>query len=154
MIAAQLLFTARGNTPTTVAEIANDARVALGAGHAAEGRSRCARFVDEGLRMDEHPGIAFRDGPSGRRAILVGGPDVWEVIREVRATRHTNPRLTDQAVLDLVVENSGVSRLMIDTALAYRAAYPDEVDAHVADADRAEAEGLAAFERTRELMSS
>jgi hypothetical protein len=30
--------------------------------------------------MEEHPGIAFRDGPSGRRAALAGGPDVWEAI--------------------------------------------------------------------------
>ena len=26
------------------------------------------RLVDEGLRMAEHPGIVFKDGPSGRRA--------------------------------------------------------------------------------------
>jgi hypothetical protein len=112
-----------------------------------------ARYVNEGLQMDEHPGIVFRDGPTGRRAVLIGGPDVWEVVRHVRATRRRNPRLTDDAVLDLVVENSGLTRLMIDTALAYRAAYPAEVDAHVADADRAETEGLQALERTRELMS-
>ena len=35
-------------------------------------KSRLAeRYVDEGTRMDEHPGIVFRDGPSGRRAALV-----------------------------------------------------------------------------------
>ena len=26
------------------------------------------RLVDEGLRMAEHPGIVFKNGPSGRRA--------------------------------------------------------------------------------------
>lgn len=25
------------------------------------------RYVDEGLRMAEHPGIVFQDGPAGRR---------------------------------------------------------------------------------------
>jgi hypothetical protein len=36
------------------------------------------RYVEEGLRMDEHPGIGFADGPAGRRAILLGtGLDVW-----------------------------------------------------------------------------
>ena len=42
--------------------------------------SVAVRLVDEGLRMHEHPGVMFREGPSGRRACLVGGPDVWEVI--------------------------------------------------------------------------
>ena len=44
----------------------------------ASASSVAARLVDEGLRMDEHPGVMFRDGPTGRRAVLVGGPDVWE----------------------------------------------------------------------------
>ena len=35
-------------------------------------------YVDEGTRMDEHPGIVFRGGPTGPRAALAGGPDVWE----------------------------------------------------------------------------
>jgi hypothetical protein len=42
------------------------------------------RLVDEGLRMAEHPGIAFKDGPTGRRASLQLGPDVWEVVKTVR----------------------------------------------------------------------
>ena len=39
---------------------------------------RLRRYADEGVRRDEHPLITFRDGPTGRRAGLVGGPDVWE----------------------------------------------------------------------------
>ena len=30
-------------------------------------------------RHYEDPLITFRDGPTGRRAGLLGGPDVWEV---------------------------------------------------------------------------
>ncbi len=104
--------------------------------------------------MDEHPGVMFRDGPSGRRAVLVGGPDVWEVIREVRATRVNDPILPESSLLRQVVENTGLSLPQVRTALAYRAAYPDEVDAFVDDAERAEAEGLAAYERNRTLMTS
>ena len=37
------------------------------------------RYAEEGARRDEHPMITFRDGPTGRRAALLGGPDVWEV---------------------------------------------------------------------------
>ncbi|MCA1570372.1 MAG: DUF5615 family PIN-like protein [Chloroflexi bacterium] len=43
------------------------------------------RYVEEGLRMDEHPGIGFADGPAGRRAVILGtGLDVWEVVATVR----------------------------------------------------------------------
>lgn len=34
--------------------------------------------------MEAHPGIVFRDGPSGRRAGLAAGPDVWEVVGLLR----------------------------------------------------------------------
>src|ERR1700719_3381604 len=40
---------------------------------------RLRRYADEGARRDEHPMITFRDGPTGRRAGLIGRPDVWEV---------------------------------------------------------------------------
>src|ERR1700748_243856 len=48
-------------------------------------RTLAQRYVEEGLRMDEHPLIRFADGPAGRRARLLGtGKDVWEVIAVVR----------------------------------------------------------------------
>jgi hypothetical protein len=34
--------------------------------------------------MADHPGILVKDGPTGRRAALAYGPDVWEVIKVVR----------------------------------------------------------------------
>src|SRR5438270_11038976 len=50
-------------------------------------KSRLAeRYIDEGMRMEDHPGIVFRNGPSGRRAGLAAGPDVWEVIGALRST--------------------------------------------------------------------
>src|SRR6478609_4613692 len=48
-------------------------------------RTLAQRYVEEGLRMDEHPLIRFADGPAGRRARLVGtGKDIWEIIATVR----------------------------------------------------------------------
>ena len=48
-------------------------------------RTLAQRYVEEGLRMDEHPLVRFVDGPAGRRARLVGtGSDVWEVIAAVK----------------------------------------------------------------------
>jgi len=50
-------------------------------------KSRLAeRYIDEGVRMDDHPGIVFRDGPIGRRAGLAAGPDVWEIIGALRSS--------------------------------------------------------------------
>jgi len=45
------------------------------------------RYIEEGLRMDEHPLIVFRDGPAGRRAAIAGTRlDVWLVIDTLRAS--------------------------------------------------------------------
>lgn len=38
------------------------------------------RFLREAVQTAGHPGIAFRDGAAGRRAGVIGGPDVWELI--------------------------------------------------------------------------
>ena len=38
------------------------------------------RVAEEWWAMQRFPAIAFRDGVSGRRARLRGGPDVWEVV--------------------------------------------------------------------------
>jgi len=42
------------------------------------------RFLREGLAVLDHPGIIFKSGPSGRRAALAGGPDVWEIASALR----------------------------------------------------------------------
>ncbi|RIK35567.1 MAG: hypothetical protein DCC58_20330, partial [Chloroflexi bacterium] len=48
-------------------------------------RSHLARkLLDEGLRMQAHPGVVFRSRPAGRRAGLALGPDIWEVARVFR----------------------------------------------------------------------
>ena len=60
------------------------------------------QLVDEGLRGQEHPLVVFRDGPTGRRARLVPGPDVWEVINAVRSARASSPRLKPDAVVNEV----------------------------------------------------
>ena len=103
--------------------------------------------------MDDHPGVAFRDGPAGRRAVLVGGPDVWEVIRAVRSARTAEPELDPDRVLALVASNTGVHPRLTQVALRYWADYPDEIDSWVTDAERAEADALAAWQRQEELLA-
>lgn len=86
---------------------------------------RLRRYAEEGTRREEHPLITFRDGPTGRRAGVLGGPDVWEIVmwmedldgeRDAAATLITDAALT---------------RPQIDAALRYRAAYPEEILARI-----------------------
>jgi hypothetical protein len=114
--------------------------------------SATSRLVDEALRAHEHPLITFKDGPAGRRARVVGGPDVWEVIGAVRSVREAEPELTGDEVLTAVAETSGVPVPFLRAALAYWGDYPEEVDAFL-DRARAEAEqAQAAWERQQGLL--
>lgn len=106
------------------------------------------RLVDEGLRAQEHPGIVFRDGPTGRRAALVAGPDVWEV---VAALRHSSAR--GEAAVAAVAEDLDLSMAMVQTALDYYGGYPDEIDAEVAENERAAEEAFAAWQARQRLLA-
>jgi hypothetical protein len=86
---------------------------------------RLRRYAEEGARRDEHPMITFRDGPTGRRAGLIGGPDVWEVAMWV------DDLATESDPIAAVAEDSVITRPQIDAALRYRAAYPAEISARI-----------------------
>ena len=114
--------------------------------------SATSRLVDEALRAHEHPLITFKDGPAGRRARVVGGPDVWEVIGAVQSVRGAEPALAGDEVLAAVAETTGVPVPFLRAALAYWGDFPEEVDAFL---DRARAEAVqaqAAWERQQELL--
>jgi len=69
--------------------------------------------------------ITFRDGPAGRRAKLLDGPDVWEVAMWVEdLAAEPDPVAT-------LARELGLTRPQIDAALSYRAAYPDEIAARI-----------------------
>ncbi len=102
------------------------------------------RYVEEGLRMDEHPGIGFADGPTGRRAILLGtGLDVWEVVDTVKQ----NGSSVDAAARYLELP-SGIVR----TAIRYYAAFPDEIDEMLARRNAIAERERAAAERERAVL--
>jgi uncharacterized protein (DUF433 family) len=83
-------------------------------------RSLAQRYVEEGLRHDAHPLIQFLDGPSGRRASLVGrGLDVWEVIATVRDN--------DGSIRE-TAEYLEVPAGLVEAAVAYYGEYRDEID--------------------------
>lgn len=86
---------------------------------------RLRRYAEEGARREEHPLITFRDGPTGRRAGLLGGPDVWEVAMWVDdLAAEADPPAA-------LLEDSTLTRSHLDAALRYRAAYPDEIAARI-----------------------
>jgi hypothetical protein len=115
--------------------------------------SAANRLVDEALRTDEHPGIVFRSGPTGRRAGLVTGPDVWEVVRAVKSARASERDLPEDELIALVAGNTGVPARSIRAAVRYWASYPDEVDAEIAAADAAEEAAEQAWQRERRLLA-
>jgi len=97
-------------------------------------RTLAQRYVEEGLRHDAHPLIQFLDGPSGRRASLIGrGLDVWEVIATVR---------DNQGSVAEAAEYLQVPVGLVEAAVAYYGEYRDEIEAEI---DRNEGE----YERGR-----
>jgi uncharacterized protein (DUF433 family) len=83
-------------------------------------RTLAQRYVEEGLRTDEHPLIRFVDGPAGRRPRLHGtGLDVWETIAVVR---------DNDGDEGAAAEYLGVALGLIQAAVAYYGAYRDEID--------------------------
>ena len=115
--------------------------------------SAANRLVDEALRMAEHPGVIFRSGPTGRRAGLAGGPDVWEVIRAIKSAHNAEPGLSSDDLVGLVSDNSGIPLRLVTTAVRYWAAYPGEVDAEITAADATEEAAERAWLRERQLLA-
>jgi hypothetical protein len=109
-------------------------------------------FVDEALRAEEHPGIVFRPGPTGRRAGLVGGPDVWEVIGALQAVRAEDPDLADESLVAAVAEATGLSPRVVRIAIRYYAAYPAEVEERIAANHEVAQEAEAAWQAEQDLL--
>lgn len=106
------------------------------------------RLVDEGLRMSDHPGVVFKDGPSGRRAALAFGPDIWEI---VKVLREVDERGED--TVGAAAELLSLSAAKVRVALHYYAAFPSEIDAEVEEADRMSAQAEQAWRIERQLLA-
>src|SRR6056297_1720889 len=107
------------------------------------------RYAREGLATDVHPGIVFRSGPSGRRATLAGGPDVWEIIDTLAATTGT-----DQDRVTAVADQLGIHQRQVTIALGYAADHPDEIEARIAANQRALTRAEERHHARRRLLDS
>jgi hypothetical protein len=109
-------------------------------------------LVDEALRSAAHPLVVFSDGPTGRRARLIGGPDLDEVIGAVHSVRNAEPNLSSDDVLVLVEETSGVQMSLIRAAIEYWAEFPDEIEARIGRNKAAAAESRIRWQRANDLL--
>jgi hypothetical protein len=103
------------------------------------------RYVEEGLAMDAYPGVIFRDGPAGRRPAVVGGPDVWEVIRvfvaEGRSTRATS-------------DNLRIRPGLVEAAIAYYADNREAIDEWIETNEAMMRDAAAAFDRQQAVRDA
>jgi hypothetical protein len=106
------------------------------------------RYIEEGLRMDRHPGIVFRPGPAGRRPAVEGGQDVWSLIRVVK-----NVPETGEAAVRAAAEWSQVPLRQVEAAVGYYAEHREEIDEFLDEMDRFAAEEEAKWRRSRDALS-
>ena len=119
---------------------------------AAEGiteRMLLERFVTEGLDTMHHPGIVYRDGPTGRRAALAVGPDVWEIASALRYTKGS----AEQRVATLA-EQFDLHPRHIRVAIDFAATHRSTIDAQVAANDAAAERARQLAEQRADLMAS
>ncbi|MDQ1360252.1 MAG: hypothetical protein QOJ44_629 [Acidimicrobiaceae bacterium] len=105
-------------------------------------------LIEEGLRQRRHPLIVFRDGATGRRAGLVGGPDVWEVIAGLVGGDVPVPQRIERAV-----ELFNLSTEQVSAALDYYADLPEEIDAEIAANTAATEEAETLWRRRQQLLA-
>ncbi|HUF31997.1 MAG TPA: hypothetical protein VMN58_02165 [Acidimicrobiales bacterium] len=83
-------------------------------------------FTEEGARVRRFAGIAFRGDDANRRAWVIGsGLDVWEIVQQA-----------EEAAPLALVEDTHLSAAQVRLALAYRAAFPEEIDALIVENHR------------------
>ncbi|MGH3441759.1 MAG: hypothetical protein ACRDUY_06895 [Nitriliruptorales bacterium] len=105
-------------------------------------------LLDEGLKVRTFPGIVYRDGPTGRRAGLAVGPDVWEVIGTVRQVTGSG-----EAKVRNTAEMLSLPERWVRLAVEFYAAFPDEIDERIRRNDEAAAQMRERAERRERLLT-
>ena len=107
------------------------------------------QMLDEALRQRDHPLIVFRDGPTGRRAALVVGPDVWEVVGGI-----VGGDVPEDQRVTRTAELMALPVPYVEAALRYYADFADEVDARIAANDEAAEREYERWKKQQALLGS
>jgi len=103
------------------------------------------RYIEEGLRTDEHPLIYFRAGAAGRRPALVGTRlDVWQVIETIRQ---------NSSSIEAAAEYLAVPVDKVQACVRYYADYRDEIDDWAELVHAVAAREEASWRRQEELLA-
>jgi hypothetical protein len=112
-------------------------------------KSRLAqRYIAEGMEMEDHPGVAFRDGPGGRRPGLASGPDVWQVIAVLRGSGKKG-----DAAIRHTAEWLGLGSEQVRAAISYYATHTQEIDEWIRRNDDEAEAAEAAWLREQQLLA-
>lgn len=111
--------------------------------------SLVSSLLDEGLKTREFPGVVYRPGPTGRRAGLVGGPDVWEVIRDLRGWSGRGMERIERLAEELELPVS-----MVSLAADFYSSFPEEIDARIEANEQAAEQIRRQIEQRENLLSS
>lgn len=97
------------------------------------------RYLEEGVRMAQHPGVVFRDGRGGRRAALAGHRlDVWQVVETM---------LSENGDIEAAAEYLEISPGLASSAVDYYGQHKEEVDRWIASNAAIAAEAEEAWRR-------
>ena len=114
-----------------------------------ESKARLAhRYIVEGMEMEDHPGIVFRDGAGGRRPGLAGGPDVWQVIGVLKGSEKKR-----EAAISHAAEWLSIRPDQVRAAVSYYGQHQREIDEWIRRNDEEAEAAEAAWRREQELLA-
>ncbi len=79
----------------------------------------------------------------------MSGPDVWEVVSSVRLSGGKD----EKRVIAATAAQMSLSPAQVQVALDYYGSFPEELDAQVAENERAAAQALAAWQARQRLLA-
>jgi uncharacterized protein (DUF433 family) len=102
------------------------------------------RYIEEGLRHDEHPLIYFRDGAMGRRPALLGTRlDVAQVVTTIRQNHNS---------VDEAAELLEIPATHLEACVRYYADYKDEIDSWIERFNATAERERERFQRQRQAL--
>jgi len=114
-----------------------------------ESKARLAqRYIAEGMEMEDHPGVVFRNGPGGRRPGLAGGPDVWQVIAALKGSGKKR-----EAAIQHTAEWLNLGPDQVRAAVGYYGRHQPEIDEWIRRNDEEAQAAEEAWRREQALLA-